>query len=54
MCLSSEALAKEDAHQNTAEHFHGDQPCPNEFETPFSAERKEIVYCEQCYNAEVV
>ncbi|TSA45086.1 hypothetical protein D4R51_02495 [bacterium] len=28
--------------------------CPNEFETSYAPERKEIVYCEQCYNAEVV
>ncbi|MGC9603295.1 MAG: hypothetical protein ABSF47_02395, partial [Minisyncoccia bacterium] len=28
--------------------------CLNEFETSYSPERKEIVYCEQCYNAEVV
>jgi hypothetical protein len=28
--------------------------CPVEFETSYSPERKEIVYCEQCYNAEVV
>jgi hypothetical protein len=53
MCLSSEALAKEDAHQNTAEHFHGDQPCPNEFETSYAPDRSEVVYCEACYNAEV-
>ena len=28
--------------------------CPNEFETSYSPERKEIVYCESCYSAEVV
>lgn len=28
--------------------------CPNEFETSYSPERPEIVYCESCYNAEVV
>ena len=28
--------------------------CENEFETPYSPDRSEIVYCEQCYNAEVV
>ncbi len=39
---------------NTIAHFHGDQLCSNEFETSYSPERPEIVYCEQCYNAEVV
>ncbi len=35
-------------------HFHGDQPCPNEFETTYSPDRPEIVYCEKCYQSEVV
>ena len=38
---------------NTATHTHGDQPCPTEFETSYAPDRPEIVYCEQCYNAEV-
>jgi hypothetical protein len=29
-------------------------PCSNEFETSYAPERKEIVYCESCYNSEVV
>lgn len=32
---------------------HPDGPCPNEFETSYAPDRPEIVYCEQCYNAEV-
>jgi len=39
---------------NTVTHVHGDAPCPNEFETSYAPNRQEIVYCEQCYNAEVV
>jgi uncharacterized protein YbaR (Trm112 family) len=31
-----------------------DKTCPNEFETTYAPDRKEIVYCEQCYQAEVV
>ena len=27
--------------------------CQNEFETSYSLERKEIIYCESCYNKEV-
>jgi hypothetical protein len=27
--------------------------CPNEFETPYSPERPEIIYCEKCYQQEV-
>jgi uncharacterized protein YbaR (Trm112 family) len=34
-------------------HPHHSGRCPNEFETSYSPDRPEIVYCEQCYNAEV-
>ncbi len=45
---------KESGFKNTAAHFHGKNSCPNEFETPYAPESPEIVYCEQCYQAEVV
>ena len=38
---------------NTGAHAHGEGHCPNEFETSYAPARKEIVYCEACYNAEV-
>ncbi len=41
-------------YQNTAKHPHGPNQCPNEFETSYTPDRPEIVYCEACYNAEVV
>ncbi|MBI2623342.1 MAG: hypothetical protein HYW65_02090 [Candidatus Liptonbacteria bacterium] len=41
-------------YKNTAAHFHGDASCPNELETPYAPERKETVYCESCYNAEIL
>jgi len=31
-----------------------DQHCPNEFETSYAPNRQEIVYCEECYQAEAV
>jgi hypothetical protein len=34
-------------------HFHGAQKCKVEFETSYSPERPEIVYCEKCYQQEV-
>ena len=34
-------------------HFHGEEKCKVEFETSYAPDRKEIVYCEQCYQAEV-
>jgi len=42
------------SYTNTAVHFHGDKPCPNEFETSYASDRPEIVYCEQCYQQEVL
>jgi len=41
-------------YKNTVKHFHGDQPCPNEFETLYAPVRPETIYCEQCYQREVV
>lgn len=39
---------------NSVRHpHHPEGRCPNEFETSYAPDRKEIVYCEQCYNAEV-
>jgi len=51
-CIGSEDSRR--IYKNTASHFHGASPCPNEFETSYTKERQEIVYCEQCYNTEVV
>lgn len=42
-------------YKNTVEHSHHSKDhCPNEFETTYSPDRKEIVYCEKCYQGEVV
>lgn len=46
-------LKTENTYKNTAEHFHGDNPCPNSFETSYASEKTELVYCEQCYQAEI-
>ena len=40
-------------YQNQAQHAHGDTPCGAAFETSYASDRKEIIYCESCYNAEV-
>ena len=34
-------------------HLHGDTNCENEFETSYSPDRPETVYCEKCYQQEV-
>jgi hypothetical protein len=41
------------SYTNTVSHSHGTDSCQNEFETSYSPDRPEIVYCEKCYQAEV-
>ncbi len=41
-------------YKNQAQHFHGASHCSNEFEAAFAPDRSEIVYCRECYNAEVI
>jgi len=41
-------------YKNQTGHPHyKDKHCPNEFQTTYSPKRKEIVYCEKCYQEEV-
>jgi hypothetical protein len=35
-------------------HFHGDEHCKVEFETSYAPERSETIYCEKCYQQEVI
>ena len=52
-CQCAGRKSENRAYSNTGKHFHGENHCPNEFETSYSPEREEIVYCEQCYNSEI-
>ena len=55
VCDSSTGSEQATKYKNTTKHSHHlEGRCPNEFETSYAPERKEIVYCEQCYQAEVV
>ncbi len=53
-CDCAGATSSNNTYKNTAPHFHGESKCPNEFETSYAPDRPEIIYCEQCYNAEVI
>ncbi len=53
-CICGGSTSDNGAHANQAEHFHGADQCPNEFETSYAPDRPEIVYCEQCYQQELV
>lgn len=42
-------------HSNSIQHSHHQNGrCPNEFETSYAPDCSEIVYCEACYNSEIV
>ncbi|MGC9603296.1 MAG: hypothetical protein ABSF47_02400 [Minisyncoccia bacterium] len=54
-CQCAGGASENGVYKNTVAHtHHGTGHCPNEFETSYAPERKEIVYCEQCYQAEVI
>ncbi|MDI6883428.1 MAG: hypothetical protein QMC93_03140, partial [Patescibacteria group bacterium] len=53
-CMCGGQASVNGVYKNTIKHFHGDNPCPNEFETTYSPDRKEIVYCEECYKREII
>ncbi len=53
-CQCAGANSENGKHANTATHPHGSGACQNKFETTYAPGRPEIVYCEQCYQAEVV
>jgi len=53
-CQCAGGKSENGVYQNTISHQHGTNHCLNEFETSYASERPEIVYCEACYNAEVV
>jgi hypothetical protein len=41
-------------YQNQTTHFHQNKPCSNEFYTSYAPDRPEIVYCDKCYNKELL
>ncbi|MBI3631356.1 MAG: hypothetical protein HY219_00620 [Candidatus Staskawiczbacteria bacterium] len=53
-CQCSGEKSSNERYQNTTQHTHSLNPCPNQFETSYAPDRPEIVYCEQCYQGEVV
>ena len=53
-CQCAGKKSENGVYPNVAGHKHGAGHCPNEFETSYSPERPDIVYCEDCYLQEVV
>ncbi len=53
VCKCAGLNSQNGKYRNTATHAHGAEACKIEFETSYSPDRSEIVYCEKCYQAEV-
>ncbi len=53
-CQCAGASSENGIYKNETKHFHGVERCLNEFETSYAPDGKEIIYCESCYNSEVV
>jgi len=53
-CQCSGTQSENGLYNNTRTHEHKGDSCQNEFETAISDERKEIVYCEKCYQDEFI
>ncbi len=54
-CMCEGEHSKDKIYTNVAKKHSShteDQPCPNKFQTTYSPERKEIIYCEDCYQRE--
>lgn len=53
-CQCAGTQSDNKVYQNQTPHTHAAGHCPNEFETSYAPDKQEIVYCEQCYQAEII
>ena len=53
-CMCGGVSSDNNEYNNVGDHVHGEKHCPNEFETSYAPEKKEIIYCEECYQQEVL
>ncbi len=52
-CDCTGKKSKNEQYTNTVPHSHGDATCAEKFQTSYSPERTEIIYCESCYQHEI-
>lgn len=53
-CMCAGINSENKKYKNTVHHYHGDNLCSNNFQTAISPNRKEIVYCKECYQSEFI
>ncbi len=52
-CACAGTQSANGVYKNTTEHLHNKDKCNEKFQTSYSPDRPEIVYCEKCYQQEV-
>lgn len=52
-CMCAGLKSDSGKYQNLSLHSHGNEHCPNEFETSFAPGRPETIYCGSCYSNEI-
>ncbi len=53
-CQCAGTTSQSKAYQNQVAHDHRASACPRVFSTTYAPERLEMIYCQECYQAEVV
>jgi hypothetical protein len=53
-CQCGGEKSKNSIYTNSAKHTHGVMPCSTTLETAYAPDRPDIVYCESCYQSEIV
>ncbi len=53
-CQCGGSSSTDGVYANSATHAHGEAPCPTTFQTAYSPDRPDIIYCAECYQTEVV
>ncbi|MBI2411268.1 MAG: hypothetical protein HYV32_05245 [Candidatus Kerfeldbacteria bacterium] len=53
-CQCAGSQSENGVYTNTATHDHADTLCSRTFQTAYAPDRKEIIYCKECYNAEII
>ncbi|MES2023072.1 MAG: hypothetical protein V4439_00105 [Patescibacteria group bacterium] len=52
-CMCTGEFSEDKEYKNSVSHTHGNSHCENKFKTGYNPTKKDIVYCEQCYQQEV-
>jgi len=53
-CMCEGSSSVDGIYKNTSSHSHGDTPCGESFKTGYNPNSEGIIYCEKCYQQEVI